>query len=141
MITSRDLTRASFERFVESVLIYVILPASYSFCATAIVCATENPSFRKASCCRVEVVKGGAGDRVPGLMLILATEYSEPLHSSRNFKASFSSGNRFEASAFRTAFSSLDESIRNTAVTLKADSDSNEIISLSLSTSRRTATD
>ena len=87
------------------------------------------------------MVNGGAGERVPGLMVILAIEYLEILHSSRNLRASFSSGNRLDASALRVAFSLLAESILKIAVILNAGSVSKEIISLSLSTMRRTATD
>ena len=37
---------------------------SYRRCASVIVFRAENPSFRAASCCSVEVVNGGAGDRL-----------------------------------------------------------------------------
>lgn len=57
---------ASDERLVESVRIYVMCPASYSFWATIMVCDTVNPSLRDASCCSVDVVKGGAGERFTG---------------------------------------------------------------------------
>ena len=86
-------------------------------------------------------MNGGAGDRVPGLILMLVIEYFALLHSSRNINASFSSGNLFEASALRIAFYPFAESILKIAVTRNADSVSKEIISLSLSTSSRTATD
>ena len=34
------------------------------------VCATEKPSLRAASCCNVEVVKGGAGDFFTGRFVV-----------------------------------------------------------------------
>ena len=34
------------------------------------VCATEKPSLRAASCCSVEVVKGGAGDFFTGRFVV-----------------------------------------------------------------------
>src|SRR5580692_10510395 len=39
---------------------------SYSFCAACMVRWAEKPSLREASCCRVEVVKGGGGVRRAG---------------------------------------------------------------------------
>ena len=54
----------------ESVRMYVMKPASYSLWATIIVCATEKPSLRAASCCSVEVVKGGAGDFLSGRFVV-----------------------------------------------------------------------
>src|ERR1700727_2351289 len=39
---------------------------SYSFWAARIVRSAEKPSLREASCCRVEVVKGGGGERRAG---------------------------------------------------------------------------
>ena len=49
------------DRFTESVLIYVICPASYKFCAALIVLLIAKPNFLDASCCNVDVVNGGAG--------------------------------------------------------------------------------
>ena len=37
------------------------------------VCDTEKPNLRAASCCNVEVVKGGAGMRLSGFLLTLST--------------------------------------------------------------------
>ncbi len=39
---------------------------SYRRCATRMVCAGAKPSLRLASCCRVDVVKGGGGLRRAG---------------------------------------------------------------------------
>src|SRR5271168_5029599 len=39
---------------------------SYSFCAARIARSAEKPSLREASCCSVEVVKGGGGERRAG---------------------------------------------------------------------------
>ena len=52
------------------------------------VCETEKPNLRAASCCKVEVVNGGAGDFLAGLVTILATSNFEDLHASRNLRAS-----------------------------------------------------
>ena len=65
------------------------------------VCETEYPSLRPASCWRVEVVKGGAGDLRTGLTDMSATVKSAPLHASRNSRAEASSGRRRDSSACR----------------------------------------
>ena len=49
-------------------------PDSYNFCATRIVCATEKPILRDASCCKVEVVNGADGDFLAGLAMTDETE-------------------------------------------------------------------
>ena len=54
---------ASALRLTESVRIYVICPLSYKDCARRIVLETEKCNLRTASCCKVEVVNGGAGLR------------------------------------------------------------------------------
>ena len=48
-------------------------PCSYSFCATTIVLFGENPNLLDASCWRVLVVKGGAGELEVGLLSMLST--------------------------------------------------------------------
>gem|GEM_PF-5896523 len=73
---------------MESVLMYVINPDSYSFCATLIVVPTENHNLRDASCCKVDVVKGADGDFFAGFA---TTEDTEKLPSDaevRKFLAS-----------------------------------------------------
>ena len=74
---------ASSDRFVESVRMYVMRPSSYSFWAIRIVVFTENPSLFPASCCRVEVVNGGAGARFTGFTLKSATEKEADAQCSR----------------------------------------------------------
>jgi hypothetical protein len=37
------------------------------------VCLTEKPNFCEASCCSVEVIKGGLGERFEGFFSIDAT--------------------------------------------------------------------
>ena len=74
-------------------------PFSYSRWATIMVCDTLNPSFRAASCCRVEVVKGGAGERFKGFLLTLSTVNSAFLHFSRKASASSWVLNRVSSSA------------------------------------------
>ena len=46
---------------------------SYSFCATCMVRRVVKPSLREASCCRVEVVNGGAGRRLRSLLATSVT--------------------------------------------------------------------
>ena len=92
------------DRFTLSVRIYVMRPASYSLCATIIVWLTVNPSFLAASCCRVEVVKGGAGVRFSGFLAMDATLNLAFLHSSRNARASSWVLNRLFSSAFTSFF-------------------------------------
>src|SRR4029453_12521065 len=46
---------------------------SYSCWATAMVHLEEKPSLREASCCRVEVMNGGAALRLRSLLLTSAT--------------------------------------------------------------------
>ncbi len=125
------------ERLRESVRIYVICPASYSFWAIIMVCDTEKPSLRPASCWRVDVVKGGAGDFFRGLTLMSPTVNEAPAHFSRNSLANASSGRRCESSASRL----IPPGSMKRAVTRKYGSDLNELISFSRSTIRRTATD
>ena len=52
---------ASDESWTESVLIYVINPFSYNFCAVIMVRFAENRNFVPAACWRVLVIKGGGG--------------------------------------------------------------------------------
>ena len=49
---------------------------SYSRCASVIVLRAEKPSFRAASCCNVEVVNGGAGDRFRSFRWTSRTRYA-----------------------------------------------------------------
>ncbi len=74
------------EKFTESVRMYEMRPTvpsspiatpSYSFCATCMVLQVVKPSLREASCCRVEVVNGGAGRRLRSLLATSVT-CSEP---------------------------------------------------------------
>ena len=48
---------------------------SYRRCASVIVFRAEKPSFRAASCCSVEVVNGGAGDRFRSFRWTSRTRY------------------------------------------------------------------
>ena len=75
---------ASLERFTESVLIYVICPASYKRCAICIVIPTGKYNLRAASCCKVDVVKGAAGDFLVGFVSKSATEKAAFLFCSKN---------------------------------------------------------
>ena len=87
------------------------------------------------------MVKGGAGVLTPGLTL---TESTTKFASAHNFKkavVSSSVAKRFDASAFISVFTPLSSTTKNDATTLNEDSGTNDIISLSRSTIRRTATD
>ena len=66
----------------------------------SIVFDTEKPSLRLASCCRVEVVNGGAGFFSAGFFSILLTVYSAPMHLFRNATACSFDLNREGNSAF-----------------------------------------
>ena len=46
---------------------------SYRRWASVIVFRAENPSFRAASCCSVDVVNGGAGERLRSLRSTFVT--------------------------------------------------------------------
>ena len=82
-----------------------------------IVCDTEKPSFRAASCCRVEVVKGAAGDFFVGSVCTSSMVNVASLHESRNASASAFSLKRVFNSAFSsTALPSLSGTM-NTATT------------------------
>ena len=48
-----------------------------------IVCDTEKPNLRAASCCNVEVVKGGAGDFFDGRVTMSAMLKEAPLQLSK----------------------------------------------------------
>ena len=54
------------------------------------VCATEKPNLRAASCCKVDVVKGAAGERFAGFVSKLSIVYEANLHFSKNACASAS---------------------------------------------------
>ena len=92
----RAASMADSDRFTESVRIYVMYPFSYSRWAVRIVCWDENRSFRAASCCRVEVMNGGAGDCLRSLRATLSTTYA-PLLSAASIARACSS---FATSAF-----------------------------------------
>ena len=63
------------------------------------VCDTVKPSLRAASCWRVEVVNGGAGDFFTGRTLTDDTLKLVPLHSASSSRAWASSVRRFDSSA------------------------------------------
>ncbi|MNS81158.1 hypothetical protein D3C72_1148620 [compost metagenome] len=65
---------------------------SYSFCAACMVRWAVKPSLREASCCRVEVVKGGAGERLAGFFSTDLMVKSPALMASRAAKAISSVG-------------------------------------------------
>ena len=65
------------------------------------VCDTEYPNLRAASCCKVEVVNGGAGDLLTGLRVISAIEKVAVWHASKKaYTSSLFFKRRFN-SAFR----------------------------------------
>src|ERR1700712_4240389 len=104
---------ANSDKFTESVLIYEILPASYKRCATVMVCATEKLSFREASCCNVDVVKGAEGDFFAGFFSKSRTKKSAPINLVKKACACSSVSKREGNSALIVFVPSL-----NSAVTL-----------------------
>ncbi len=127
---------ASSDRFVESVRMYVMRPSSYSFWAIRIVVFTENPSLFPASCCRVEVVNGGAGARFTGFTLKSATEKEADAQCSRKTRASSSVAIR----RFSSALNGSPEFPENWALILKKGSGLNASTSFSRSQISLTAT-
>gem|GEM_PF-2866031 len=97
----------------------MICHASYNFCATCIVLATEKPSLREASCCSVDVVNGAEGVFFHGLTSILEILNVESFISFRNFSVSLGSFISFQSSALNCFFSFQIKS----QITLKNDSD------------------
>jgi len=63
------------------------------------VLATGKPNFLLASCCRVEVVNGGAGDFFAGLVSTSATLKVDLIQSFKNCIACCFFSNRCESSA------------------------------------------
>ena len=61
---------------------------------------TGKWSFLEASCCRVEVVKGGAGVRTPSFFSMVSIVNVAPMLSSRNLRASSMSLNLVSRVAF-----------------------------------------
>ena len=100
------------------------------------VCDTVNPNLRDASCCRVEVVKGGAGCFFSGFTEMSLTENDALAQSLRNCLAASRSDRRRCSSAFTT----LPSGVENWAVTRKYGSLLKFLISFSRSTIKRTAT-
>src|SRR5574344_1830671 len=115
---------------------------------------TGNFNFRAASCCKVEVVKGGAGVRLPLFFCTSRTQNSAPVHASKNARASSGVAKRWFNSA-RSIGDVPDTSAsdpicswllvpcsnKNSAVTRYCAVLLNCALSRSRSTIRRTATD
>ncbi len=68
---------------------------------------TEKYNFRAASCCKVEVVNGGAGDFFAGLVVRSATLKFAPRFSERNCSASALVSKFFGSFALKVFPSSL----------------------------------
>ena len=98
---------------------------------------TEKYNFRDASCCKVEVVNGGAGDFFAGFFSRLETEKEALLFLSKNAFAVASLPNDFGSFALNT----FPFAVVNSASILKVASDSNFCMSRSRSTINRTETD
>ncbi len=101
------------------------------------VCFTEKPSFRLASCWSVEVVNGAAGFFFPGLVSSEVILNSAPFSSVRKLCASSWVLNFVGHSAIKIT----SPSRTNSAFTLKVELPSKSRISRSRSTITRTATD
>ena len=106
-----------------------------------IVCDTENPSLRAASCCKVDVVKGTDGDFLNGLVCTSSIVNVASLHCVRKASASAFSLKRVPSSAFISMALPLASGTKKVATTRYAASGWNVCISRSRSTIRRTATD
>ncbi|CCY38268.1 unknown [Tannerella sp. CAG:118] len=105
------------------------------------VCATEYPNFRAASCCKVDVVKGGAGDFFAGRTEISSIVKFACWQASRKFKASSLVFSRLFNSAFNSIGFPFSDGIKNVAIIRYEASEIKFFISFSRSTIRRTATD
>ena len=81
------------------------------------VCDTVKPSLRAASCCRVEVVNGGAGVRLMGFFTMVATVNLAVLHLSRKSITSSRVVKRRSSSAFTSAVEPSPAGTVNTAFT------------------------
>ena len=80
------------------------------------VCATEYPNFRAASCCKVDVVKGGAGDFFAGRTEMSSIVKFACRQASRKSKASFLVFSRLFNSAFNSIEFPFSDGIRNVAI-------------------------
>ena len=81
------------------------------------VCDTVKPSLRAASCCRVEVVNGGAGVRLMGFLTMVETVNLAALHLSRKAITSSRVAKRRSSSAFTSALWPSSPVAVNTAFT------------------------
>src|SRR5690554_3562528 len=102
-----------------------------------IVLETEKYNFRDASCCKVDVVNGGAGDLLAGFLVKSEILYEAPTFFLRNALAS-SSVLKFLGNF---ALNLLPSSVINSASTRNEPVVSKFSISRSRSTIKRTATD
>ena len=82
------------------------------------VCETENPSLREASCCSVDVVKGGAGLRLLGFVSTLLTVKVVPLQYSMKATVSSFVEKRSDNSAFSGTAFPFASFVSNVPVTL-----------------------
>ena len=103
------------------------------------VSATGKPSLRAASCCSVDVVKGGAGVRRVGRVVMEAMLKRAPRHVSRKARASSLVLKRVPSSA-RSWAVPPSTGTSNVPATRQEASLLNAAISRSRSTMRRTAT-
>ena len=101
------------------------------------VCLTEKPSFCEASCCKVEVIKGDFGERLEGFFSMLLT-----LNVASNNALENSSASSFVAKSL-SSFASTNSpvSFTKSALILKVLLTVWSLISLSLSTTKRTTGD
>ena len=89
-------------------------PASYNRWASCIVFETEKCNLREASCCSVDVVKGGAGDFLAGFVSRSVTEKLAPIFCCKKSLAS----SLEEKVLFIRAFIIFPSELMNSAVTL-----------------------
>ena len=83
------------------------------------VCDTVKPSLRAASCCRVDVVNGGAGVRFSGFLVIALAVTPAVFHFSKNAITSSCVLKRLSSSAFSSDIEPSGASTPNMALTRK----------------------
>ena len=118
---------------------------SYSFWAACMVRWAAKPSLRAASCCRVEVVKGGGGVRLPGLVSTAVMVKRPASTACRAAMAAASLGRSnlpsFLPSCFTSRARNGSEPADTSASTVQYSWATKASISCSRSTIRRRATD
>ena len=98
---------------------------------------TENPSFRDASCCNVEVVKGAVGDLVAGFFSTEETRNTASIFCLKNDNASCS----LPKVVANSALKDLPSTVVKSPCTLNVSLGTKFSTSRSRSTTKRRVTD